>query len=79
MIHHIHAVGHFFTHFFDHLWNSLVTVNSVLCMFACTYLIYAAGASIYYVTWHPLVLGIILVLILICTEVVFAAIEEVAG
>lgn len=79
MIHHIHAVGHFFEHFFEYLWNSLLTVNSVLCMFACTYLIYAAGASIYYVTLRPLELGIMLVFIFICSEVVLAAIEEVAG
>ena len=79
MIHNIHAVGHFFTHFFEYIWNSLLTVNSVLCMLACAYLVYAAGASIYYLTLRPIELGIILVLILIGTEVVLAAIEEVAS
>lgn len=62
-----------------HLWNDLVTLNSILCALASGYTVYAAGASLYYWTLRPLELGIILVLILICTEVVFAAIEEVAG
>ncbi|HEV3245494.1 MAG TPA: hypothetical protein VG102_03985 [Candidatus Paceibacterota bacterium] len=61
------------------LWNTILNINSALCAIACGYLVYAAGASIYYVTWRPLELGVVLVVILICTEVVFAAIEEVAG
>lgn len=59
------------------MWNLMVAINSVLCAFACLYVIYAAGASIYYWTLRPLELGITLVLILICTEILFAALEEV--
>jgi hypothetical protein len=62
----------------DHLWNTIVNINSVLCAAACLYTVYAAGASIYYLTLRPIELGVLLVFILICTEVVFAAIEEVA-
>ncbi len=64
-------------HFHVHIWNLLLTINSVLLALASLYLIYAAGASIYYVTPRPLELGVILVLILICTEMILAAIEEV--
>jgi len=58
------------------LWNIVLNVNSALCALACLYLVYAAGASIYYLTPRPLELGIILVFILLCTEVVFAGFEE---
>jgi hypothetical protein len=58
------------------MWNIVLTVNSVLCAAAVFFTVYGAGASIYYLTLRPLELGIILVLILICTEVIFAALEE---
>jgi hypothetical protein len=60
------------------LWNTVLTVNSVLCALASLYTVYAAGASIYYLTPRPLELGIILVFILICTEILFAGLEEVS-
>ena len=58
------------------MWNTVLNINSALCALACLYLVYAAGASIYYVTFRPLELGIILVLLLLCTEVLFAILEE---
>jgi len=59
------------------MWNTIVNINSVLCGLASLYTIYAAGASIYYLNPHPLELGVLLVFILICTEMLFAALEEV--
>ena len=58
------------------MWNTILNVNSVLCAIASTFLIYAAGASIYYLTPRPFELSLILVLILIVMEVLFAALEE---
>jgi hypothetical protein len=74
-----HFIKHLPEHIVEHMWNTMVIINSILLTIACGYVVYAAGASIYYVTFRPIELGIILVLILICTEVVLAAIEEVAG
>ena len=59
------------------MWNIVLNINSALCAAASLFTVYAAGASIYYLTPRPLELGVILVLILICTEVIFAALEEV--
>ena len=58
------------------MWNIVLTINSALCVLAILFTIYAAGASIYYLTPRPLELGVILVFILLCTEVVFAGFEE---
>lgn len=74
----LHSIEHLFEELFEDIWNTLVNINSVLCALACVYVVYAAGASIYYWTLRPIELGILLVFILLCTEVVFAAIEEVA-
>ena len=61
------------------MWNTVLNINSVLCALACMYLVYAAGASIYYVTLRPLELGVLLVFLLICTEVLFSVLEEEEG
>lgn len=58
------------------MWNTVLNVNSILCAAAILFTVYAAGASIYYLTPRPLELGILLVSILICTEVLFAVLEE---
>jgi hypothetical protein len=61
------------------MWNNVVAINSVLCALACVYVVYAAGASIYYLTPRPLELGALLVFLLLCTEVLFAILEEEEG
>jgi hypothetical protein len=58
------------------MWNTVLNVNSALCAVACLYLVYAAGASIYYLTPRPIELGVLLVTLLLCTEVLFAILEE---
>jgi len=77
-------MGHRLKHFWHHLkeelseeiWNTLVNINSIFCAIAIVYLIYAAGASVYFWTLRPIEFGVIIVFILLCTEVVLAAIEE---
>lgn len=60
------------------LWNTVLNVNSVLLALASLFTVYAAGASIYYLTPRPIELGVIFVFILICTEVLFAGLEEIS-
>ncbi|HTR18720.1 MAG TPA: hypothetical protein VMH91_01925 [Candidatus Paceibacterota bacterium] len=60
------------------LWNTVLNINSALLALASGYTVYAAGASIYYLTPRPIELAIILVFILLCTEVVFSALEEIS-
>ncbi|MDR3570993.1 MAG: hypothetical protein P4L81_02230 [Candidatus Pacebacteria bacterium] len=79
-LHHLrHRIEHWIEHLIEEIWSTLVNINSVLLALASLYTIYAAGASIYYWTLRPLEIGVTLVFILYCTEIIFAAIEEVAG
>ena len=58
------------------MWNTVLTVNSVLCAIASLFTIYAVGATLYYLSPRPIELAVILMFVLICTEVLFAALEE---
>jgi hypothetical protein len=58
------------------MWNTVLNVNSILCGLAVVYVVYAAGASIYYLTPRPVEFGALIVFLLLCTEVLFAILEE---
>lgn len=74
-----HSITHFLHDLWHHLWNTLLGLNSLLFGAACFYVIYSAGASIYYLTIRPLEMGIVICLILFFTELLFGALEEIAG
>ena len=60
------------------MWNTIVNINSVLVALRKP-LHHLRGRGVDLLsTPRPLELGVILVSILICTEIVFAAIEEVS-
>jgi hypothetical protein len=61
------------------MWNTVLNINSIVCGLAVVYLVYAAGASIYYLTPRPVELGALVVFLLLCTEVLFAILEEEEG
>ncbi|HUO50120.1 MAG TPA: hypothetical protein VMU25_00925 [Candidatus Paceibacterota bacterium] len=54
-------------------WNNIVTGNSILVAIASWYTIYAAGLSLYYLDFRPLVLGMFAVIFLVITELIFGA------
>lgn len=81
--HEPHGIWDRFKHFlhdaWHHLWNTLLTINSIVLAFVAFYTIYAAFASIYYLTIRPIEIGIVLSAIFLVIELLIAAIEEVAG
>jgi hypothetical protein len=58
------------------MWNTVLGINSVLCALACLYTTFSIGASIYFLSWHPLELGVLTVFVLIVVEVILGALDS---
>ncbi len=60
----------------SHLWANLLYINTALMAIASWYTIYAAGASLYYLSWKPIAVAIIITFSLLVMEVIFGGLGE---
>lgn len=58
------------------MWENILLVNSILWCIAAGFLVYAVGASVFFLSYRPLEVAFIIFMILSGTETILAFITD---